>query len=408
MRFSTGMKATMAMASAGVLVLAGCGENSSGGNGVDGDGPIPIALIGDLTGPPGTAPFPDQADGARAAVKAVNAAGGVNGRELKLTVCDTNLVQTKALQCARNVVKSNAVAVVLHSQLQAAAYPVLASGKIPVINSNVLEAKDMRGDNVFPLTSGAAGSNRADGVAMAQVFKVRIPVAAYADVPAAGDFPKAVNSGLAAAGGPRATDIAVQVNAPDMSVYATRILSGKPDAVAIGSISGDVDRLTTALYERDKNVKFLRSDTVTPPASIKAIGPAAANTYLMSAFRALGDSGIPAVKEYHDGMTANDASWSPEKASASSAGPWSSVQLLAQAFGKTTETSRSDVATALENNVFNIGILPNPVQFKTPNPVCGEPRCFNTVYQLFQIRDGKPVPAEGADGGLVDAYPVQR
>lgn len=404
MKVSVGKQAAVAVAAVGVLTLAACGDSGSGGAGGTGVGPIPIAFIGDLTGPPGTAPFPSGKTGVEAAVKAINDAGGVDGRKLKLSVCDTTLVQTKGLQCAREVVGSDAAAVVMYSQLQTALSPILASGKIPVINTNVLQASDLRGDNVFPTSIGEFGANRSMGVGLATVIGAKAPTLAYADVPAAGYFPSMVNSALTSNGGPQAKSVAVPINAPDMSVYATRMLAEKPDAAAIGTIAGDIDRLTAAIVKRDSSIKFIRSITVTPPSSIAGLGPAAANTYVVSSYRPLTDMSIPAVKQFNEDMAAVDSAYKPDAAAGTAAGTWAGVHVLSQALSEADDSSRAGVTAALTEGTFDVGIMPKPLQFKTPNAECGEPRCFNTAYQLFQITDGKLVPAAGADEGIVDAF----
>ena len=80
-----------------LVSLAACGTSSGGASG---SGPIPIGMLGPLTGPAGFAGQGIVA-GATVAIDAINGAGGVMGRKLKLIPGDDHLDPVDAITVAQ-------------------------------------------------------------------------------------------------------------------------------------------------------------------------------------------------------------------------------------------------------------------------------------------------------------------
>ena len=91
-------------------VLAACGSSSSGSGGSTGggDGPIKIMGIFDLSNTQGTQQ--KWANAVVAAVKAINAKGGVKGRDMQVITCNSNLNANNSAACGRQAVADKVIA----------------------------------------------------------------------------------------------------------------------------------------------------------------------------------------------------------------------------------------------------------------------------------------------------------
>src|SRR5580704_13309918 len=91
-----------------VLVTAACSSSgsSSGSAGASGTSSgaaasgSPIVLYGVTTYNNPALSIPEVNDGAQAAAKAINAAGGIKGHPLQVTICDDNFNPNQAQACA--------------------------------------------------------------------------------------------------------------------------------------------------------------------------------------------------------------------------------------------------------------------------------------------------------------------
>src|SRR5204863_2229965 len=99
--------------------------------------PIKLMQIATLTGPSNN--VPEDAAAGKAAVKAVNAAGGVNGHPLELSVCDDKFDPNGAAECARQAVSQKVAAVVsLNSGFGDKVITILDAAGIPSVGDNLI------------------------------------------------------------------------------------------------------------------------------------------------------------------------------------------------------------------------------------------------------------------------------
>jgi ABC-type branched-subunit amino acid transport system substrate-binding protein len=111
---------------------AGGGNTPSADNaGLDGD---PIKIFVTYPGDNPLSPMPEIPDAAKAAVKAINEAGGVKDRPLELIECNNNFDPAQALDCARQAVSDGVVALVGQTDISTLdTLPVLEAGGIPSV-----------------------------------------------------------------------------------------------------------------------------------------------------------------------------------------------------------------------------------------------------------------------------------
>lgn len=143
-----------------VLVLSACGSSSSsktsssGGSGSSSSSsgkPIKIMGLGTFQA---TVAYPEAVPAFKSEVKAINEAGGINGRKLELTICNDQGSPEVAAHCARQAVEQGDVAVLGSYSVQAAAFlPILESGHIAYVGADATQSVEGTSPNSFPLES---------------------------------------------------------------------------------------------------------------------------------------------------------------------------------------------------------------------------------------------------------------
>lgn len=110
----------------------GGGSASTGGGNAAGGGTITIGGLFDITGPIDSSV---ERDTVRSYMQAVNASGGINGRQVQYVWCDSKYDASAAVQCANYLIAQHVVAVVgLTAPLgEDNAVPILTNAGIPVI-----------------------------------------------------------------------------------------------------------------------------------------------------------------------------------------------------------------------------------------------------------------------------------
>ncbi|WP_230314100.1 ABC transporter substrate-binding protein [Nakamurella alba] len=141
------------------------GSTSSGGGGGDGGihFQVTAAVGSSLTN------YPDVEAGANAAVAAINKAGGVNGKQITMTFCNTRGDVNQAMACARQADTDGADAVLGRVDIYSPqTLPIIEAAKIPDIGS-VSTGADL--DYVSPITFPLAPGTFGAYAASPQAFK---------------------------------------------------------------------------------------------------------------------------------------------------------------------------------------------------------------------------------------------
>ncbi|GGJ35324.1 ABC transporter substrate-binding protein [Streptomyces brasiliensis] len=145
--------------------------------------------------------FPDVQDGTVAAVKAINAHGGVHGRRLELITCNTNSDPNTALNCARKAVRENVVVVLGYlDNFTTQTLPLLEQAGIPNIGLESLgNPIDYTSKSSFPFDGGTAAASHIAPFGLKSSGATTI-VAVSADVPSAIENAKLVKKGAIKSG----------------------------------------------------------------------------------------------------------------------------------------------------------------------------------------------------------------
>ncbi len=131
--------AAFVAAAAFVVTLTGC--SGSGGGEPASTEPVPIGLLTDLSGAAGIFGPPTQ-NAAELAVEQINAAGGVNGRQVELFVADETGVPTAGLSAAQRLIEEDKVEALFgqhNSATRDAVAPVTTTAGIPYFHTPLAE-----------------------------------------------------------------------------------------------------------------------------------------------------------------------------------------------------------------------------------------------------------------------------
>ena len=152
-----------AAGAAAVMLLSACGSSSSSSSGSSGGAssdPIKIGMFATTSAGSASA-FVNtwSVDGVQAGVKAINDAGGINGRQLELTVCDNAGDPNRDATCARDAVTDEWVAVVggFDPYAPAQTLPVLEAANIPYVGYLQGTPIEYQSPVSFPVEIGTVG-----------------------------------------------------------------------------------------------------------------------------------------------------------------------------------------------------------------------------------------------------------
>ncbi|WP_345105545.1 ABC transporter substrate-binding protein [Streptomyces drozdowiczii] len=224
---------------AGALLLTGCGALP----GASGDSREPVTVVTWAPGDGASAPDAVNMAGTTAMAQAyarwVNAAGGIDGHELRVVTCDEQDTSTGAGACARRAVEEKAVAVLgSYSRHGRAALTPLEVAGIPYIGGYGASEDEFRSYSSYPLTGGQSALLAGSAERLAQgcdrVSLVR------PDTLEGDSQSWLLHTGLKGAGRPPQLDIPTAEGATSYDEEARRALSGAgANGGCVTSVLGD-------------------------------------------------------------------------------------------------------------------------------------------------------------------------
>jgi ABC-type branched-subunit amino acid transport system substrate-binding protein len=358
----------------------GADTAKSGGAKLSGT-PIDIGFLGNSTA------VQDGTAGAQTAVDAINAAGGVKGRPLKLLSCDNQLNANAAAACARKFdADPNLIATVgVISSFGADTNPIFLKDKIAGIGTAPLGAGDFGAANVFPVACGGLVIVAGAAYLVDQLHSQK-PGIVTVDTPTATALPGLINQAIY---GPRKTKFAATASVP---VSAADVA---PQAAALAGTDGTVVALTSQLQSRyiqtarqqGYNGPIVVSGTEVDPDFIKKdLAGANSDLYVMGQFNR-SSTGFTAMLADRDkyAPTASTFDYFTDS--------YLSTKIFAEVASQLPTITRASVfeaMTALKG--FDTGGMTNPLDFTTPGTALGgnAPRLFaaTTVGYPYKYDNG--------------------
>ncbi len=252
------------------FLVAACGSTGGGGGGNSYTGKtIKIGAVLSITGAGGVY-GPQSRDGANLAVKQINAAGGVNGAKIELTVEDDASDKAQSSQKAQTLIQQTQVMALLGPTLSNSAvgvHPLAEKLKTPIL------AVSTTGINIVP------NCNNPDTTPCKYVFRdslgeqTAIPanIKSYSEDghPKTGVLLVAQDDKFSSDGGKIVQDTVAQYNIQllktipfskndaDLSSYVTQAVQLKPDVIFITSLGGIPAKIMTAARTQGWKGQFL-------------------------------------------------------------------------------------------------------------------------------------------------------
>jgi ABC-type branched-subunit amino acid transport system substrate-binding protein len=214
---------------------------------------------------------PELPNGAKAAVKALNKAGGIDGYQATLTVCDTKNDPNVAAACGQQAVDGKYLAVVGSQSVQASKYfPILQAAGIPSVGNNAADASDFTNPSSFPLTGGLISTIGGLASALAESGAKKISTG-YIDVPQGALIPLAGNVALQRFGLEFQNKVAIPVGAPDLSSYVEAATANGTDGILLAITGQDAINFIQNYISSGKTGAKFALITTDAAAVLKAI-----------------------------------------------------------------------------------------------------------------------------------------
>jgi ABC-type branched-subunit amino acid transport system substrate-binding protein len=303
MEFWARRSARVAAGMAVVLAAAGC----AGGGGDASAGAADTLKLGVITAVGSSLTnYPDVEAGARAAVDAVNKAGGVGGKPVEFFFCNTRGEVNAAVACARQADEEGVDAVVGRVDVfSTQTLPVLEKAKIPDIGNVSTGAEvDFTSPDTFPLHAGNFGSYtalpygfKADGATKMVVATIDLPIGIRQ-----GEYAEKV---AASAG----LQVAPMIKIPSQGVtdyapYAQQIKDSGADAAIVALGPAGFQAFVKSADAVGLTARISGTAFTFGQSEAAGVGALANRMFVTAPFPSTDDRSVPGVAKYHEELDA--------------------------------------------------------------------------------------------------------
>ncbi|WP_165818441.1 ABC transporter substrate-binding protein [Frankia canadensis] len=322
--------------------------------------------------------FPEAVDGAKAAAAKINAAGGVNGRQIEIQSCNDQFDPNTAVACAQKAVSQKVSGVLTgYTSYGSKIVPVLAAAKIPFLGALPATEVEWNSPVSFPFSPGTNGLFAALSTKLYEQKCTKMALLSNT-AGASIDTSHAAETAFKQAGGevvykatipPTAADVAPQVVAL-LKAGAKCVVSVIPPAVQLNFIK--------AAYAADPTLPIGLGGL--DDEVVAKLGPAGQNLVRAEAsYPAASDQMKPFVAALH--------AFNPAAVvSAWSLNTYSGVEAIAEAAKGLDKTDGASLIAALDKTSVTLSGYPKPIDFTKPLAIKGWSRLFNSevVVSHFQ------------------------
>jgi branched-chain amino acid transport system substrate-binding protein len=240
-RFSSGATAVAVsgLSALGVLAAPSAGAAQS-------KGPVPglIAVEGPMTGAQASTGI-DMADGAQLAVAQINAAGGVDGVQLKLLKLDDKATAAGGVAAERKAVAAHAFAVVgpFNSSVGVANLPLYKKAGLPVVRLTSSVKTEGFGATTQPMDSQVAPVEINE---ITKVLHATRPAIIYDTSTYTSGIAKQVKAGLAKAGDPAVAMVSVTSTQTGYASALNKVAASHPGLLYISAYGAEAGAIAKA------------------------------------------------------------------------------------------------------------------------------------------------------------------
>jgi branched-chain amino acid transport system substrate-binding protein len=320
------------------LALTACGSTS--GQSASGGDTINISMAADINAPASGFSFKEAADGANAAVAAINKAGGIHGAKLVLTICDGKGEAQTEQDCGRQIAQSDSVATVGDSLFITSIEPLLQRAGMAEVLNNPAQPSLLAAPNSFPVSGSAfLGSLAEINIAKDLIKATKVSLIAVG--PAASTLDQLVGQYASQHGVQISNVVTLQGNETDLTPAVQKANSNGAQAVALLAPPDNSARLIQAM--RQNGVTIPPVTIALTNDQIASLGNAANGTYELDYFPPQTSTEIPGIAQFQKEMDANNKNAAKDTTSLL---PWFAVHAFAQVAAGLPHVTRSSVLAA--------------------------------------------------------------
>ncbi|MFR9806092.1 ABC transporter substrate-binding protein [Pseudonocardia sp. RS010] len=375
------------------LILTAC---AGGGGATDSGDPATLTIRAIAAEGTGLTNYPDVDAGAKAAVQAINAAGGVNGKQIEYSFCNTKGEANGALTCARQAADDGVDAIVGRVDIYTTqTTPILEKAGIPDVGAVPIAEIDSQSPVSFPLHAGNYGAYAAGPYAFLAAGKKKMAIVRldFAATAAQADMIEKV---AAAAGMPSAGQIIVPAQGvTDYAPYAQQIKDRGADCAMVLLGPQGLQAVYKAADALGVDAQLAASVFSFGESEAQAIGPASDGIWVISpygapsqnaTFNADLDSAGVAVDDLALRRSAGLNAWLAVHAAADVAGSIQGDITAGSMIAALRQAKAVDVEGVLTWDPADLGAASDGAF----------PRFPPTPFEVLTFSGGRMVPAGGA------------
>jgi branched-chain amino acid transport system substrate-binding protein len=334
------------------LVLSACATGGSTPSATTDTSPIKIAMIAPITGPYSPLGAGDKA-AAEQMVDAINAAGGVNGRSLDLTVQDDKTDVTQSVTLFNQLAADKSISAILSSAFVSASTatgPSAQSAKVPMLALGPVSAF-ADGSNKYAFTGPATTDNYAQQLVkyFSSVGLKKLAIG-YTGGDVYGETGNAATKAAASkAGIDVVLDESFDGKATDFTPLITHVKSSGADGFLVWG-AGPSPVIITKQFQ-GAGIQLYMTGAEATSLYTKPAGAAAEGVIMASAAAVAADA-LPdgpfakTVKDFSDNWKTNNNGVAPPQFAFDGA---AGIQLIAAAIKKAKSSDREAIRKALES-----------------------------------------------------------
>lgn len=322
----------------------------------------------------------------KAAARAINAAGGIQGHEVKVSACDTQANPNLELSCARKAVSGKAIASVGSFVFgNTAGYEsTLNSANIPDLAAYGVAPGSYQSANSFPIDFSPGGLVACSSEPFVKKFGDTVTVTAEAEK-ALNDEYAVVKQTTAAQGLKAADPVLIGSTTADFSPTIQKLEDDDVDVDVMADGFPAQQGLLTAAAAVGSKIAFCAT-TPLPGTQLANLGAAADNYYTASTTPPLSDaSKYPLLKKYISQMKDAGSGSMVTTNGYSSAGftAWLGMQVLEQVASKISGSIDAvSLSKALSTATVSLDNVITSIDFSKPTKFGPYARVFNGVVYL--------------------------
>jgi ABC-type branched-subunit amino acid transport system substrate-binding protein len=388
----------MVLITAGGLALTACGGSSGGGSAAGSKDPIVLFQTNSFSGQVSNKPQTKTA--AEAAVREVNAAGGVNGRKLKLVTCDNTGDPNMTNACVKKAKEANAAAFVGSANYFPATWKLLNQEKIPYLLGNGLVSDEYKSPVSFPLAGqpgwyyGIAAYLKELGAKHVAQIHCEIAACAYGA--------NLLDEALVKQGMPKTRAVVAPLATTDYSSFAVSAMQGNPDAIIVSGSEATATLQAKAVRQQGYKGTIMSVSACITADAAKSLGAAGEGIYVVG-LTTEATIKTDQIQQFINDMNAVDPKAKKDDVAL---GAWAGVKLFAKVAEGLDTVDASTVLKALQTakvGAYDIGVIA-PVPGVATSPIAGMPGlAFSPSVTYNQVKGGTMVQTKS---GFLNPFPA--